>query len=338
MNNKIISHLKTHKTTTITLTELESLFTGDTDYKTFATIITELVSTNILTEKNKKSNNGREIPLVLKYGINKYKLREDHINIIQSYSINISKEIDLQEYYNLNEEIWNVDLQYIKKINEYITQKGLPTDYATPPERSFHIMEDEKWIDEKSGKALLNRLKLWGKLKISTNSDPLMMAVNSKQFTDKTEYYHLIVENKATFMALIETLPDTEFTSLIFGSGWKIVSNINMLEKQLGIKGTHKLYYFGDLDNEGISIWNSLNERRATNVATLFYSELLKKSESKGKETQFKNQEALNNFLVNVNNEEKKKVTGILDAGGYLPQEALNKEELRGIWRSEAWG
>lgn len=338
MNNYVISHLKAHKTATITLAELESLFTGDTDYSTFAAIITELVSSNILIEKNKKANNGREISLALKYGINKYKLREDLINIIQSYSIKVSKEIDLQEYYNLSEETWNLDLPYIKKINEYITQKGLPTEYATTPERSFHIMEDEKWIDEKSGKALLNRLKLWEKLKISTNSDPLMMAVNSKQFNNKTEYKHLIVENKATFMALIDTLQETEFTSLIFGCGWKIVSNINMLEKQLGIKGTHKLYYFGDLDNEGISIWNSLNERVVANVATAFYSELLKKSDSKGKETQLKNQEALNNFLLNVNNEEKKKVTGILDAGGYLPQEALNKEELGEIWRVTKWG
>jgi hypothetical protein len=132
--------------------------------------------------------------------------------------LNISEEIDLQEYFNLSEAVWTKDLPYIDKINKYIVEKGLPKDYATTQERSFHIANDEKWIIEKGGKKLLDRIKLWEKLNIINSTDPLMLAVNPKQLS-KLEYCHLIVENKATFTALMEVLQETEFTSLIFGSG-----------------------------------------------------------------------------------------------------------------------
>ncbi|HDK7156409.1 TPA: DUF2399 domain-containing protein [Clostridium botulinum] len=336
MYDYLISYLKSYKKATITLGDLEKLVPGDTTYNVFAKNIRKLIDDNILVEKNSKINNGKEIPLPYKFGINKYELRKGQVSDIQNYNLNISGEIDLQEYFNLREEVWNRDLAYIDKINEYIIEKGLPKDYATSQERSFHIIGDEKWIDEKGGKKLLYRIKLWKKLNIVNNTDPLMLAVNPKQLS-KSEYCHLIVENKATFIALLDVLQETECTSLIFGSGWKIVSNIIMLEKQLGLEGRHKLYYFGDLDNEGISIWNSLNEKVYTHLAVEFYGELIKKPYSLGKENQQKSPIALKNFLNFFEDEEKNKIIDILDAGGYLPQEGLNKEELRNIWRNISW-
>ena len=337
MYNKLISYLKSYKKATITLTELENLFSGNSDYIILVNTITELVNNDILVEKNIKSTNGKQPPLLNKYGVNKYKLREDHINEIQKYSLKISREIDLEQYFTLSEKRFQEDLPYIEMINEYIINNGLPQEIATPPERSFDITGDEKWIDQKSGKTILNNLKLWDKLKIVTNSDPLMISVNPNKMVKSDEYYHLIVENKATFLALIDVLPDTCFTSLIFGSGWKIVSNIVMLQRQLNLKGNHILYYFGDLDNEGISIWNSLNEKTSAKLAVKFYSALLTKDFSYGKETQQKNQKALNNFLKSVNDLEKQKIISILNCGGYIPQEALTKEELGNIWRSFPW-
>jgi Uncharacterized protein conserved in bacteria len=336
MYNYLISYLKSYKKATITLGELENIVPGNSSYDIFAESVRQLIDDNILLEKNPKANNGKKTPLPYKFGINKYELRKEHINNVQRYSLNISSEIDLQEYLNLSEEVWNKDLTYIDKINKYIVKNGLPKDYVTPQERSFHIVGDEKWIGEKGGKKLLDRIKLWEKLNIENGTEPLMLAVNPKQFS-KLEYLHLIVENKATFMALIEMLQETEFTSLIFGSGWKVVSNINMLEKQLGIKGNNRLYYFGDLDNEGISIWNSLNEKVPTYLAVEFYRELLKKPCSKGKETQLRKDKALKKFLSFFSNGEKTKIEEILDEVRYLPQEALNKDELKVIWRNGKW-
>jgi hypothetical protein len=334
MNNKAIIYLKSYKKATITLSELEALFPGDTDYNSFALVIKELMASGILIEKNPEVNNRKEIPLAYKFGINRYELRRDHIENIQNFRLQIQPVIDLEAYYTLSEEIWNRDLAYIKMVNEYILREKLPEDYVTPQERSFHMVGDEKWIDEKGGRRLLERIKLLDKLKIMNSGDPLMLAVNPLQFSSKEEYFHLIVENKATFTALMEALRETEFTSLIFGSGWKVVSNITMLQKQIGLKGKHKLYYFGDLDYEGISIWNSLKARVEVQLAVDFYRELIKKPYSKGKENQVKNEKALNNFIKLFNDEEGKYITELLGNKGYVPQEGLDKEELGMVWRN----
>lgn len=336
MNSRVINYLKSYKKSTITLSQLENLFPGDTDYNSFAAVIKELIDNDILTEKNAEINNRKEIPLAYKFGINRYELKRAHIENIQSFRLQIDPELDLQEYLALSEEIWNRDLSYIKKVNEYILAQRLPDDYVTSQERSFHIVGDEKWIDEKGGRKLLERIKLWDKLKIMNSGEPLMMAVNPSQFS-RGEYSHLIVENKATFLALMDVLRETEYTSLIFGSGWKIVSNITMLEKQLGLKGIHKLYYFGDLDYEGISIWNCLNEKVEARLAIGFYRELIKKPYSKGKESQVKNETALNNFVKLFSSEEEKYIIELLENKGYLPQEGLDKEELGKVWRNTDW-
>ena len=336
MYKDLVLSLKSYKNKTITLSELEMLVPGNTSYEIFTDNVKSLVTDNILIEKNPKVNNGKKIPLPLKFGINKYELKKDYISEIEKYSFKINNEINLQQYFNLNESELEKDLPYINKVNEYITENGLPKDYATTQERSFHITGDEKWIDEKGGKRILDRINVYDKLKIWNNSDPLMLAVNPKVYS-KECYYHLIVENKATFMALMEVVGETEFYSLIFGSGWKIVGNINMLEKQLGVKGTHKIFYFGDLDNEGISIYNSLNEKVLVNLAVNFYKELLKKPYSFGKENQFRNNIALNKFMSFFDSKEKEVILNILDQGGYLPQEGLNKLELQDIWRNGKW-
>ncbi|OFI06014.1 hypothetical protein CLOACE_13950 [Clostridium acetireducens DSM 10703] len=343
MYKDLISYLKSYKKSTIKLGELENLVSGDITYNEFAKSIKRLVNENILIQKNPNNNNGKEISLPYKFGINRYELRKEHVNKIQKYELKISKEIDLQEYFNLNENMWNKDLPYIEKINDYINKKGFPRNYTTAQERSFNIVGDEKWIDEKGGRKILERIKIWEKLNIVNNSDPLMLAINPKKLKTsskqllKITYYHLIVENKATFLELLDVLKDTKFTSLIWGSGWKIVANITMLEKQLGVQGEHKIYYFGDLDNEGISIWNSLNEKVNAFLAVEFYRKLINKNYSLGKETQIEDYNALKNFFEFFSDKENEKIKNILNKGGYLPQEALNKNELRDIWRNTNW-
>lgn len=336
MNYNVISYLKSYKNSTISLSNLENLFSGDTPYDRFAADIKEIIYTGILEEINPKHNNGKSIPLAYKFKINRYNLRSKLVEEIKRMRLQIEKEIDLEGYLNLDEDTWQRDLPYIKKVNEYIARQRIPEKFATPQERSFDITGDEKWIDEKGGRKLLERLKIWDKLKIESAGEPLMLAVNPHMFSKK-EHIHLIVENKATFYALIDNLRDTACTSLIFGSGWKIVSNIYMLDEQMGHIGNHKLYYFGDLDREGISIWSSLNERVQSNPAVEFYRELLKKPCSMGKENQVENKKALEKFLKFFTDEEGEYIKTLLGSGEYYPQEGLNKDELKDVWRNASW-
>ena len=326
MYDKFIEYLKTYKKKTIKLSELEKLPDGSRNYEDFEACINKLVENEVLAEKGDKINS-----LSLSYNINHYKLKKDKIDEINTYIFKFSKEIDLGEYFKLSEETFHNDLPFIHIVDDYILKNGFPKSYVTSQERSFNISGDEKWIDEKNGKKILERIKVWDKLKIENDSDPLMLAVNQKGF-ESSIHYHLIVENKATFLALMDILKETNYTSLIYGCGWKIVSNYYMLDKQLNLKDKNEFMYFGDIDKEGISIWNSLNEKMKVNIAVDFYKELLKKDYSIGKKSQKRNEKAINNFLDFFSNYEKEVFLNMINNDGYLPQEGLNKEELKRIW------
>lgn len=326
MYDKIVGYLKNYKKKTIKLSELEKLPAGNSDYENFQRSIKKLVEDNILIEKGSKINS-----LALNYGVNHYKLQKAKIDEINNYILKFSKEVDLSQYFKLAEEIFYQDIPFIQAVNDYILNRGLPESYVTSQERSFNILGDEKWIDEKNGKRLLERINVLDKLKILNDSDPLMLAVNQNGF-GRPVHYHLIVENKATFLALMEVLSETNYTSLIYGCGWKIVSNYYMIDKQLNLKDKNEFMYFGDIDKEGISIWNSLNEKIKVNIAVPFYRELLKKEYSIGKKSQKRNEEAINNFLSFFSDLEKEALLNMINNGGYLPQEGLNKAELKRIW------
>lgn len=334
MENIIETYLKSYKKLTISLSQIERIFNGDVGYEEFAEQVLELVEKGILEPKNLKQNNGKKIALPYKYHINKSLLNEEFSEKIKQMQLKLNENINIQIYISLGEKEWENDLPYILKINDYLIKNGIPEDEVTSSERSFQIVGDEKWIDEKDGKKILERLNIWNILKIDYNLEPLMMAVNPKNFA-KEEYMHLIVENKTTFYSLIDTLNCTSFTSLIYGCGWKIVGNIHNIDKQLGAENKrHILYYFGDLDFEGITIWSTLNDKFPALLAVDFYKALLKKKPTVGKQNQQRDEEALLKFLSNFNEEEQKNIMSLLDNKMYYPQEALNKKELWEIWRS----
>lgn len=331
MNKTIESYLSNYKKKKISLNEIERLFSGEMTYEEFAKEVLEFVELGILAPVKSHKTNNKIISLHNTYHIRASKLKSTIKDEIRNFQLICDSNIKLNNYYGLSKEKWEKDISTIKKIDKYLKINGLPKSSATAQERSYNIIGDEKWIDT-SGKTLLERIQIWDKLKIDTNPDPLMFGINPNQFKNK-KHKHLIVENKTTFYNLMKILKDTSFTSLIYGAGWRILANINSLEKQLGLEeDNHELYYFGDLDKEGISIWNGLNNIRHIKLAKEFYEEILYKDYTKGKINQRQNKEALDCFLENFNKEQNKQIKNLLEEGGYYPQEALDKYELKDLW------
>lgn len=331
MKNILLEILKSNSKKTITLLEIKQKLTGETSYEEFAEAIKELEKEEILLPKKKYGSNGNQYILYNVYEINKRELKKDFIEEIHQLQRKVDSHIDLSSYVSLSEKTWKQDLYFIEKIDEYLKHKGVPKEEATSPERSYEIMRNEKWIDEKGGKKLLERIKVWDIMKISKHADPLMLAVNKKAL-QQIEHRHLIVENKSTFYLLMELLNQTPFTSLIYGAGWKIVAGIEGVYKQLDIE-TEKntFYYFGDIDYEGIAIYESISNK--VKLAISFYEALLDGEESLGKENQERREEVLNTFIRRLSYEKGLKVKKSLEGGYYYPQEALRKEEVLNIWR-----
>src|SRR5690625_1420382 len=213
-------HLLEFPRRTITLNELEKISPNNQAYEQFAAYIVTLENADILQMIQSKGRNRRNPSLAYHYRIRKGPLKEAYYNQLQQYRLQLHNAINLDAYYELNMKIWKEDLPYIKKINAYINQHGFPNKYVPAPERSFALVGNEKWI-EQSGAALLHRINLWDALKIMPVADPLMFAINPNQ-TRAQKSYHLIVENKTTYQALLPVLTDSTFATLIYGSGNKI--------------------------------------------------------------------------------------------------------------------
>lgn len=335
MKNIILTLLKNHKNKLIPLIEIEKKLPGNIEYSDFANTMNELVDMKILFPIKSHGHNNKKIPLANTYRINKSYFKRELIDEILPYESKFHPKISLKAYYSLDRKTWERDLPYIEKLDRYLKEEGLPKEEAISQQRSYQLMGNEKWIDEEGGRNILERIGLLEDLKITSCPDPLMLAINRNKIYSGSKHYHLIVENKATFYGLIDDIGNANFTSLIYGAGWKILGGISVLEKQLGLMDNENIiYYFGDLDLEGISIWHGLNDRREVLLAIEFYESLLKKPCSYGKENQHPNKEALNSFLLNFNESSREKIKKVINQGGYYPQEGLDKEELQSIWRN----
>ncbi|WP_350344032.1 Wadjet anti-phage system protein JetD domain-containing protein [Proteinivorax tanatarense] len=336
MREKIISHLKSSKKTTVKLNELQGLFSGDVSYNEFTHVIQSLEQKGLLKPVKSHNTNNKKIPLYNTYRINKLAFKDQLVDDIQKFKLSSHPLIDLSYYFSSSESQWQKDLPFIKLVDNYLRYSGVPHKEASAAERSYQITGDEKWIDFKGGKSLLNRIAVYDKLRIAYNADPLMVAVNPKNFT--SPYIHLIVENKATFYDFQHFMEESFLTSLIYGSGWKIIGNINLLQKQLSLpdKG-HRFYYFGDLDWEGLSIWSGVFEKQKVLPAAGFYQMLLTKPATSGKKNQKRNKEALEKFTKHFNENEAEKIKKLLAGGYYYPQEGLGRDEIAKVMEEMQW-
>lgn len=339
MKNKLISLLEQYKNSTIPLSKLERIANIYDTYDDFAATVQVLINEGFITAVKSHGSNWRGLPN--SFRIQKGKVKQPLIEEIQELQFKVHPVIDLRPYITSSKKRWMEDKTSIKIIDEYLQKNGLPTTYTNRSERSYEIMKDEKWIDEKGGKALLEKINLFDKLKIMNTPDPLMFAINPNQILcNLSVRRHLIVENKATYSGLIDFLANTSFTTLIYGSGWKISSSLDQLTKQLGLidkEIQHELYYFGDLDYEGVSILYHLYERYNVKLATSFYEAMLRKPYYEGKEYQTRNEVAVQHFLHYFRKEEQEIILSMFQKNGYYPQESLSKEELHHIWRNTSW-
>ncbi|NEW09921.1 hypothetical protein GK047_28980 [Paenibacillus sp. SYP-B3998] len=342
--SQLLRYLQSFKKSKILLSELEEVFLGQPCADDiFSKAVLELEAEGILQMVQSKGRTGKQTSLAYQYNVQKSRLKEDLHKEIHRARLLMHPLIKLDVYYSLESSNWQQDWPYIERIDAYLKQHALPSIAVPAPERSFALVGDEKWITEKQGKELLARIGLWDKLLIIPVADPLMMAVNPGCLSNAV-HRHLIVENKTTYQALLQALPDVPFTTLIFGGGYRITKSMELLPMQLPLTDcVHQFYYFGDIDKEGIAIWHTLHNRvlawfgSPVHLALPFYRASLTKNFVYGKDKHRDHEEAIEHFLCHFSLEEQVKISTSLAAGGYFPQEILQTQELCALWRYTEW-
>jgi len=336
---KLIDFLTTYPKVMISLTELEQALRGEQiDYEMFAGWLLELENEGCIEAIKKHGRNGKQLSLSYQYRIHKRLLHEEYVRELHQWSARLHPDMSLDEYYRLGRDLWRADRPYIEKVDAYLKRNGRPLHQVPASERSYELVQDEKWITDRGGQALLERLGIWEQLMIVPVSDPLMLAVNPSIGFDNKKHLHLIVENKTTFQGLIQDLPEMPFSSLILGYGRKVVGNLGMLHLQYPVQNAvHELYYFGDLDLEGILIWYDLQKKFGVRLALPFYKACLEKVPAKGKQNHRLSEEALRAFTRCFTERESEQILALLREGCYIPQETLRSEDLVRIGRDAEW-
>ncbi len=329
--------LKKYKKKKILLNDLMKFVPSDMSYETFVLSIQQLMDEEVLVPIKASGFNKRSINLPNSYQVDKRKLENDYKIMLQGQVKLLTSEIDL-DYYFAHSDEWEQDRSYIDMIDAYIKSSSSPFEAATIPEKSYWISGDEKWLSEKGGLQVLERIKLTEKMNLVREAEPIAFAINNV-FQQHEVFKHLIVENKSIFYRVLDILEDTPFTALIYGAGWRIISSMHSFSKQFPFADkTNEFYYFGDMDYEGLKIWYSLSQISEVLPAHALYHRLLETPPSAGKTNQKSDLEAVNAFCKHISDGDASfqfKVVNLLESGFYIPQEALTLEVLKEVLKGE---
>lgn len=344
-NNKLLSELidilSTWKTVNIDEMELRNRTAAIWSYDNYMTVIEELEREGILQpviSSGFSIRTGKKLAhrwRIQKRLLNRSEGREriEHAQI----KLKMNPAINLNVYSSLIKEQWACDLPYLKQISCFLDDVS-SYEGLTLPELSWRMVSNEKWIEYEGGRSLLERIGIWKKLKIERTPDPVMFGLmrGCNNSTLDIDGIHLIVENKAVWYKVMTYGNNKHFNSCLYGSGWKIVSGVDVYPIQLGIEPerdhTIKYEYFGDLDHEGIRIWHSVFEKTGALPAKGFYKALVRKKPTFGKQYQRIQDRALEAFFQYFDESEVNIMREILESGQYLPQEALDDKDYEDVF------
>lgn len=317
----------------------------DKDYNQIYRYITDLIEKGDIKPVKSAGTNGRKPALPLAYW--RYIEEKDYSDILNELKFKLHPLLDTS-YYRAHPEKYEKDKKDIQHLSDYLKDHSeLLEIKETMNERSFEIFRREKFFQEKGGLTFCARLGISEEqLSFYRTSEPLSYYSHSK----KNAQNIMIIENKDTFydirrymQAVSNVILGIDFDTIIYGAGkgiWKtFVDYADGAESYFC--SDNKLLYFGDLDYEGILIYEHLVKHQWKNSAgkciriTPFiaaYETMLDKAEKIGienlplmKERQNDNIDTI--FLKYFTEKRRVQILEILNAGRYIPQEILNEHD-----------
>ncbi|QST02700.1 hypothetical protein IMZ31_19315 (plasmid) [Pontibacillus sp. ALD_SL1] len=334
MKTIILSFLQDHKRKKVNISQLEEYMIRHhkeayMDYDAFAETINELTEEEILIGVGGKKTtdfNGLYPPLYNQYWNRAQK--EEAKPFMNPGDVTVHDSIDLS-YYRGREEELHKDWPFIEKISLFLSDEYPAEDYEwlQVNERSAMLFGDEKWLKKHS--AFLNRIGL--------EKEDLRMIHTPEPFSYKlgipkavpSPLKGIIIENSDTY-ASIKRLWDEgalPFQLIIYGGGKRIESTINYLQhiEELSYYDLD-LYYFGDIDREGVAIWErTARGHKGTLKPYLpFYNTLVDRFSDQATEPETDDRPSLAPFLVYFTKERATVIRNVLDEGNLLPQEYVH--------------
>ena len=324
----------------ITIEEIEKAYKVST-YNDLYMLVSKLIENNEIEVIKSSGGNGRKPALYKKYKI--VEKEEDNSFYIEELTYKILSKFDIS-YYKKNIDKYKEHRNYILALNIFIKEnEELLKVPLSMNERSFQIWGREKFLQKEEGKSILKNLGLnLDYLNYYDTSEPLAYYSKSKKVPQNI----LILENKDTYYTMRRYLINSnnnilrkEIDTVIYGSGKGIIKAFRdydiSVEDYLANK-VNKIYYFGDLDYEGIIIYekfyDTYKDKYNINLFIDGYKKMIDKINNinclpKMKDGQNKNINKY--FLDEFSLEYRLKIEEILKNNLYIPQEIINITDLQ---------
>ena len=320
----------------ISLEKIESQY-EITSYQELCKKVLELLENEEIKPLKASGTNGKKPALYKEYWI--IEKTRDNSLLIEELSYLYVPSIST-DYYLKHLEQYQEDRPWVLLLNQYL--KTNREDLKTPQsmnERSFAIWKREKFLKEEQGKKILKRCGIsMEMLNLYETTEPLSYYVHTREVPQNM----LIVENKDTFYSMRKHLLSGEnqifgisVGTLIYGAGKGILrsfEDFNLCAEPYMREKRNTIYYFGDLDYEGIGIYEKLAVLFENHCTIRPFCEAYLKMYEKVEEVGIENLPFMKTgqnqnigklFWSFFNIQDVKKMQQIFQNGKYIPQESL---------------
>lgn len=321
---------------------LEALLqqSGTDSYEQQHSYIMGLLNEEKLKPVKASGTNGKKPALYLSYWILEDKKDYNAFKEELIYQLHPGISVD---YYLSRLEQYEEDREWVLLLSEFLKERQEKLLAAeSVNERSFEIWGREKFLAKEQGGRILKRCGLTEEeLNVYDTAEPLAYYSHTKE----TPQNILILENKDTFYSMRRHLLaggqgifGEPVGTLVYGAGKRVLKSFGdfdfCVEPYMAEKD-NQIYYFGDLDYEGIGIYEklaSLFEARweiepfvPAYQAMLYKAGLLRKLPATSEK---QNRNITGEFFRYFSLNQIEQMKEILERGQYIPQEILNISDL----------
>ncbi len=264
----------------------------------------------------------------------------DYTGFIEELQFQIVPAINADYYLN-HLDVYEKERKWVLLLSNYL--KNQAQNAAGPVsvnERSFQIWGREKFLQKEQGKKVLAHCGVpMEQLLVYGTTEPLAYYSADRQAGQTV----LIIENKDTFYSMRKYLLNgfrrifgEEIGTVVYGSGKGILRSFTdfgfCVEPHINAP-QNRILYFGDLDYEGIKIYERLFElfcgEHEIEPFLGAYEAMVQKAEAYGMDflpdtSPGQNRNLSGRFLGYFTDGMKGSIERILKAGKYVPQEILN--------------
>lgn len=326
----------------ISLNEIEQKMQAES-YEQLCIYIYKQIENGRLKPVKASKTNGKKPALYHEYWMIDTDVHTDYQVYEEELKYKMSMRIST-DYYLRHLPQYISDRKWVLQLNDYfLRMQGRKPEPVSKNERSFQIWGREKFLQQEQGKKILKRCGVpVFELSFYETSEPPAYYCSHR----KTPQNLLILENKDTFYSMRRHLLGQEkdcdkkifgmsFGTLIYGAGKGILrsfQDFSLCAEPYMQAEENQIFYFGDMDYEGIGIYERLMEvsdRQEIKILpfTKAYEKMLEKAQEAGELPQTKEKQNRNlsgRFFTHFKESSVCQMKEILESGRYIPQEIIN--------------